>query len=74
MMTSRSFNLTPPLHFQAWPWFFFSLLLFILKKVSKRSNFFLFHFFKFVLWESNRAEGGKGNEKREKDGDETFRR
>ena len=25
------------------------------------------------LWESNRAEGGWGNEKREKDGDETFR-
>ena len=68
-MASRSFGLTPPLHFKPWPWFFFFLLLlFILKKESKRSNFFLFRFFGFVLWESNRVEGGRGNEKREKDG------
>ena len=26
--------------------------------------------FGFVLWESDKAKGGRGNEKREKDGDE----
>ena len=28
--------------------------------------------FGFVLWESDRDEGGRGNEKREKDGDENL--
>ena len=27
-----------------------------------------------MLWESDRAEGGRGNEKREKDGDENLPR
>ena len=27
-----------------------------------------------MLWESDRAEGGRGNEKREKDGDENLLR
>lgn len=30
--------------------------------------------FGFVLWESDRAKGGRGNEKREKDGDENLQR
>ena len=36
-------------------------------------SFFYLYGFGFVLWESNRAKGGRGNEKREKDKDETFR-
>ena len=35
-------------------------------------SFFYFYGFRFVLWESNKAEGGRRNEKKEKDGDETF--
>ena len=31
-----------------------------------------FYGFGFVLWESDRDEGGRGNEKREKDGDENL--
>ena len=31
-----------------------------------------FYGFGFMLWESDRAEGGRGNEKREKDGDKNL--
>ena len=45
----------------------------ILLHVNVQIDFVYFCEFGFVCWESNKAEGGRRNEKKEKDGDETFR-